>query len=394
MEDITLDFGAITIDNCVLKGEGYKFTEGLLRQMEQFEKSPVKVIQSDIIHNEAKKHIAENIKEARSSIDQAFRSAAKQLNISKKQLVMAAELLTLPGTDLEVAERRLQDYYARIGAEILSSNAYLDCEKLMTLYFSTKPPFEGAKEKKNEFPDAIALVSLEKWAERNNVNIIAVSNDKGWKDFAEHSKYITVIDTLKEALIKFQPHNQVNNIIKYIRVAAVLERPNVVLRELTKAIKHSQAHAKLRIHADSEFIFQVLDSGIYYIDHELLLDYDNLVAVNVLRIEGNVIVLQVSAEVTCEVTAKFGFYADIDYRMESEIGITFEKRKVTYTTDILISLTGDFSQESFENIKVTDIEVVETIDDVFFGIIKPEWSEYEPDWSEYEGYNINYPEKV
>ena len=42
MEDMVLDYGAITIDNSVLKGEGYRFDEGLLKQMNQFAKSPVK----------------------------------------------------------------------------------------------------------------------------------------------------------------------------------------------------------------------------------------------------------------------------------------------------------------------------------------------------------------
>ena len=36
MEDVELDYGAITIDNSTLKGEGYKFYEGLLKQMVQF----------------------------------------------------------------------------------------------------------------------------------------------------------------------------------------------------------------------------------------------------------------------------------------------------------------------------------------------------------------------
>ncbi len=32
MDEIELDFGAITIDNATYKGEGYKFYEGLLAQ--------------------------------------------------------------------------------------------------------------------------------------------------------------------------------------------------------------------------------------------------------------------------------------------------------------------------------------------------------------------------
>ncbi len=49
MEDIELDYGAITIDNASLKNEGYRFYEGLLKQMSQFKGSPVQVIQTDIV---------------------------------------------------------------------------------------------------------------------------------------------------------------------------------------------------------------------------------------------------------------------------------------------------------------------------------------------------------
>jgi len=121
MENIALDFGAITIDNSILKGEGYKFNEGLLNQMVQFANSPVRVIQSDIIHNEAKKHIAHEIKNSRIVIEQALRSASKQLKIAKKDITAASELLSVSGEELEIADERLKKYYARIGAEILES---------------------------------------------------------------------------------------------------------------------------------------------------------------------------------------------------------------------------------------------------------------------------------
>ena len=95
MSDIELDFGAITIDNSILKGEGYRFDEGLLKQMVQFKTSPVEVIQTDIVHNEAKKHIAEVIKNARSTVAQALRSASKHLKINKTNIQTATELLSV-----------------------------------------------------------------------------------------------------------------------------------------------------------------------------------------------------------------------------------------------------------------------------------------------------------
>ncbi len=73
MEDIELDYGAITIDNAILKSEGYRFYEGLLKQMNQFKDSPVQVIQTDIVHNEAIKHIGHEISNTRTLVSQSTR---------------------------------------------------------------------------------------------------------------------------------------------------------------------------------------------------------------------------------------------------------------------------------------------------------------------------------
>ena len=49
----------------------------------------------------------------------------------------------------------------------------------------------------------------------------------------------------------------------------------------------------------------------------------------------------------------------------------------SYHTDILLSLTGDFSQD-FDDIDVAEIEVLETIGRADFGEVEPDWrSEYE-----------------
>jgi hypothetical protein len=379
MEDIELDFGAITIDNSTLKNEGYRFNEGLLKQMEQFANGPVKVIQTDIVHNEAKRHIADVIVNSRSSIEKALRSASIQLQIDTSDIAAASDLLSISGDALEIADKRLREYYAKISAEVLESHKYIDFERLLKSYFDTKAPFEGAKDKKNEFPDAIALISLERWADEHDINIIAVSSDKGWADFAEQSDRITVIDKLSNAIAKFQPHNQVNNIIEFIRKDALLEKENVVLSKIEEAIASSLESAIIFAEASSAYRFE--DSDVYatYIEHELDVDEDGLVSVNIVRIEDDIIVLQVNAIVVCEISADFSFYVrdDID-KDEFVIGSTSCCVEDSYETDILISLTGNFSK-GFENIEVANIEVIETIKSTEFGEIEPDWRDYEED---------------
>ncbi|WP_404342767.1 PIN domain-containing protein [Vreelandella venusta] len=378
MEDIELDFGAITIDNATLKAEGYKFYEGLLAQMRQFKESPVQVLQTDIVHNEALKHIGQEIARTRSSIEQALRSAVKQLKIKSAAIDNARELLSVEGSEAEIAEARLEKYYEYIGAIKVDSGKYADLPRLMEMYFSTEAPFETGKDKKNEFPDAIALLALEGWAEENDVNIIAVSQDKGWKNYSEESARITLLSSLAEALEKFQPHNKVASIIAHIREDSLLDEDNHVLEEIEEAIINSIDGYDIWVVASSYMHFEWDDTSANYISHELDSDDKGLVKVRVVSINDESIVLKVGATVEVEIEASFDFSVrdsiDKDY---VGMGGNVCKTTESYHTDILLILTGNFSQD-FDDIEVTEIEVLETIGHADFGEVEPDWrNEYE-----------------
>ena len=378
MDEIELDFGSITIDNATYKGEGYRFYEGLLAQMRQFKESPVKVLQTDIVHNEAINHIGQEISKTRSSIEQALRSANKQLKIKSEVIENARALLSVDGSEAEIAEARLEKYYEFIGAEKIDSGRYADLSRLMEMYFATEAPFESGKDKKNEFPDAIALLALEGWAEENEINIIAVSQDKGWKNFSEGSDRITLVSSLAEALEKFQPHNKVVSIISHIREDSLLDGENHVLEEIEQAIINSVDGCDIWVEASSYMHFEWEDVSASYISHELDKDQDGLVKIRVVSINDEEIVLKVGATVEVEVEAGFDFSVrdsiDKDYvGMGGNVCTTTE----SYHTDILLSLTGDFSQD-FDDIDVAEIEVLETIGRADFGEVEPDWrSEYE-----------------
>ena len=378
IEKIELDFSAITLDNATLKAEGYKFYEGLLAQMRQFKESPVKVIQTDIVHNEAIKPIGQEISKTRTSIEQALRSADKQLKIKAADINSARGLLSVEGSEEEIADSRLNKYYDFIGAEKIDSDKYADLSALMRMYFSTEAPFETGRDKKNEFPDAIALLSIEGWAEENNVNVIAVSLDKGWRDFAENSTKITLVSTLAEALEKFQPHTKVAEIIAHIREDSLLDSENHILQEIEQAITDSLDDCDIWIDADSHMYFEWEDVSATYISHELDTDNNGLVKIRVVRIDDGVIVLKVGAIVEVEVEASFDFSMtdpiDKDYvNMGGNVCTTTE----TYHTDILLTLAGNFSQD-FDDIEIAEIEVLENISSANFGEIEPDWrSDYE-----------------
>lgn len=378
MEEIDLDFGAISIDNATFKGEGYKFYEGLLAQMRQFKESPVKVIQTDVVHNEAIKHIGQEISKTRSSVEQALRSANKQLKIKPDDIDSARDLLSVDGSEAEIAAARLEKYYEFIGAEKIDSGVYADLSHLMEMYFSTEAPFETGKDKKNEFPDAIALLALEGWADENDINIVAVSQDKGWKNYSEDSERIKIVSSLAEALEKFQPHNKVASVIAHIRGDSLFDGDNHVLEKIEQAIISSIDGFDIWVEASSYMHFEWEDTSASYISHALDNDHVGLVKIRVLSINDEAIVLKVGATVEVEVEASFDFSVrdsiDKDYvGMGGNVCTTTE----TYHTDILLTLTGDFSQD-FDDIEVTEIEVLETIGHADFGEVEPNWrSEHE-----------------
>jgi PIN domain len=50
---------------------------------------------------------------------------------------------------------------------------------LLRRYFAADPPFGGKETKKHEFPDAMALISLEAWARAARTMMLVISRDSG-----------------------------------------------------------------------------------------------------------------------------------------------------------------------------------------------------------------------
>ncbi|MHC1745519.1 MAG: PIN domain-containing protein [Negativicutes bacterium] len=293
MSDIELDFGAITIDTNILKQWGFQFDTGILNQMSQFLHEPVRVIQTDIVHQETKKHIADEVNKARIAVRKGLRLASNQLGIDKNNVQTATQLLSATGEDREVAEERLNKYYNRIGAEILKTDDYIDCKKLMKMYFETRAPFEKKETKKNEFPDAIALISLEQWAEKNDIKILAVSADKGWENFAKNSKRITVLNDLAKAIEELQPETKVKRIITIIYEKEILVKENHISDEITQKIIESVENSDVYVDAGAAYRYEQTDSYITYINHTFALNQDGLVDINVVMVKDNIITFQV-----------------------------------------------------------------------------------------------------
>jgi hypothetical protein len=94
---------------------------------------------------------------------------------------------------------QLQNFISATKSEIIPYEN-ISLKYLMTSYFKTEAPFRTGK-KKYEFPDAVAIYSLDKWAQTNRKKIIAISCDTDWMMFGEkNQKYWKCVPSIEEAV--------------------------------------------------------------------------------------------------------------------------------------------------------------------------------------------------
>lgn len=373
MATIDLDYGAFTVDTCVFDGHGIALEKGLLKQLDQFSQSPVKFVIADIVHHELKSHLSRKIKEAREKVTHALRASLAQQLCDQTQNDDARSLLMGKGDDAQVAENRLSEFYANTGTEIVAAEKYAGVGRLIQMYFEAQSPFDSAGEKRHEFPDALALLTLEAWAKENTTKILAVSTDGGWKQFAQSSSYIDVVENLGDAISHFQPHNAARDIISELASAITNGQRNGVLDAVASAIESSLDGADIHVEASSAYYFDEDDVYATYVSHEFVEERPGVPEINLIRVHSDCLVLQLAAIVTCEVHCSFSLSVrdpiDKDY---VRLGDTSLETEESYQTEILVSLSGDFS-EGLNSLAVDEVEILETIAHADFGEIEPDW---------------------
>ena len=384
----TLDYAALSIDSNILRGQRYNFDGGILKQLEQFGGSIIPIIQPDVVHREGIKHLT-------AEIDQNLKSARSSLKALSKYIPSAipsdilSEKLNSTTTASQLATDRFEIFYSKINGQVIPASR-VNIDELMDLYFDTLPPFENKAEKKSEFPDAIALLSLECWASENDKTMVVVSKDKGWHAYAKSSRWLHVVSELPHALSLFQPHTKITKIIERLRKDGTLENSGPLYEKIMSALANATANMEPEIQASSFLHYEYDNIQLEYTGHQLALasDTDELL-VNIVSIEDNSAVIGVKALVAVNATATFNFsqYDSIDKDYVSLGGVE-ASIETTYETDVLIYFGGDWTDHE-RNVTHEEIEVIGELDVLDFGAIAPDYSsdrdeEYLWEWEQHK----------
>lgn len=371
--------GAISVDTCIFAANDYRLDKGVLKLLEQFKDNAFVLVFSEITVKEIRNHIAMHSEEAKIKLRSALRDVGKywQEQAGKEATIIDS----LIGSDAakELANKKLKDFVTRCGASLIVAKSILDIDELLKMYFDLQPPFESSAEKKSEFPDAIALLSLEAWSKKQGKATLFVTKDKGCKRFCDGSDHLYAVDSLTDALSLIQQRDAHLSILCTTLEDAIISGnyPDLIDR-IESAIAGDIYSIDWIPEADASFYYDselediVLISATFDGAHGQpkfsIVDYrdDMLVVQATVQIE-------VAASCNFSFSVKDGFDHDMVH-----IGDSSVSRKQSVKVDVLLT----FETPIVENTEIVEIDLVYGRRTIDFGSVEPDYGDEDPN-SEY-----------
>jgi hypothetical protein len=195
--------GGIAIDTSIFDRSGCNLESPIFVSVAELTPRHVTVLMPDIIAGEVRNHI---VRDVRTAVDHARKSilmVEKSRGSARGAFAAAGDLLELDVDAGRHADARIRKFVELTKAEVLAATDWLDPAELLARYLEPRPPFEAAG-KKSEFPDAIALIELERWGAKREQFVLAVSDDNGWTAYAQDAAWVIVTKDLPAALALFQ----------------------------------------------------------------------------------------------------------------------------------------------------------------------------------------------
>lgn len=370
-----MPYDAFTIDTNTIIHGGMDFNAGLLGQLEQFKDGPVKFVVSEIVVRETLKHLQAHTRKTRDAALSSLNKAAGAGLISEEAATAAKGALA---DSREIARGAVEAFLEGTGAEVVPANL-ADVDGLLKAYFEPTAPFEASGEKKSEFPDAIALMSLEQWARSSGRTILATSADKGWKAFADRSDHISVEGDLGEALQIVQDDTDaaaaaINGLLRRMTDGELGE----LMASISDRLSDALLDWDFEIEASSYLRYEV-DTSELRLEQFSFVEQGERFAVTIVRLEAEETAIQVDVEITATAAVDFSLYAwDSIDREEIGLGTTSASTEETFPASILITVLGPLAGPP-EELDIEKVEVVEGLGTLNLGEIEMEYGEDDRD---------------
>lgn len=200
----------ITLDTNVFHRRDYNLQATVLTNLAVFTRHGIPVVFPDAVAAEVKKHLSEQLLSTDAALSKAVKEYTKKWRLDFKD---RDAIIKIAGTGRDGAKEAADQwskFNSSLKATAIPADGNMRISDLMEAYFAVTPPFENTAEKKEEFPDAVALMSLDGWAQAQGGLILAVSHDNGWQEYGDSSKAVVVIDDIRKA------YSAINQSVQYL----------------------------------------------------------------------------------------------------------------------------------------------------------------------------------
>jgi len=357
--------GAISIDTSVVERHQYGFESGVLAKMSQFSRAKTAHLVLDIVLHELRSHLTKEADLVRSQVKNALKPLGNSWGIDKDAREKALSILFGDQSGDARTEKRLQEFLDDSSATVLTCADFVGLPEVLSRFVETKPPFGNKEAKKHEFPDAIALLSLEGWAIKNKTGVIAVSSDGDWKRFCVESDHVYYVDDLAHALSVFQAgSDDAAGLFKAkLGNGEIEELEEIVL----DAIAAQSDKISIDFEATANWYYEAELQQIQISSEAPLAD--QLKAFDVVEYEDGTLVLQTSLtiDVTAYFIASFQHWDSID-REYCGMGSATVSRTEALDLDLIITVLFGNGSVTIDSVELLPVRT--TMD---FGEIEPDW---------------------
>lgn len=232
-----------SLDTDVIQAAGYNFGKGALNQLPRQLPRSMKLQLTELVLREIVGHRLEPVKQAAEKFDTATAGLTRLTSLDFTPARAHVEKLNVLGAAEKKFEDEVRQYVTQCSGDVLPI-ADIDPDELFKKYFATEPPFGLKAEKKSEFPDAAALLLLEKRAIDLKTKGIVASKDAGWKGFADKSEHLYCVTSLDDLAALFTDTGAHALALKEKITSAVNEADSALRTQLTEALKDHIANAE------------------------------------------------------------------------------------------------------------------------------------------------------
>jgi hypothetical protein len=227
-----------SIDTNLIQAAGYNFAQGALHQLPTQLPESMGLQLPEIVVSEVVKHRMESVHKAHRQMTGAIDDLQRLTALDASPVRHSMGQLNAIDAAAGKYTQEVHDYAVECRGAILpiaGSDAMAD---LFADYFAQRAPFGLSERKKSEFPDAMCLWLLERYAKDNRTVGIIASNDKGWKQYAEDSDWLYCVGSIDELAALFVATTDHADAIKGKISGAVIDADSPLGKSLTRALEH------------------------------------------------------------------------------------------------------------------------------------------------------------